>query len=424
MGESNRVNDELYEMHLLSRRLFAGRSVSRATSLVTVAALLAACSGSGGDGGDGGYGGGGPSPPTGDNPNLQATFASIQDGVFTPICATCHFGASAPVGLRLDAANSYGLLVGVASGEAPSVLRVAPGNPSASYLIQKLEGTAAVGGRMPLNGTPLPQADINVIRQWITDGAQGLPTPPPRNPIRITSLSPLPSSTLTALPVSITAMFDRELDASTVNATTFLVDRSGGDGTFADGNEVTIIAAAVTVPMVNSSSAVFDLTGVPNIEDTYRVRVLGSGPATLQDLSSNALDGEFGGTFPSGDGTAGGVFVAQFVVARAQATLQSIQADVFTPRCAGCHTGPPSNRLPGGMDLSSANASFMSLVAVASVEVPSLQRVRVGDPANSYLIQKLDGTAATGAQMPLGQPPLNQETIVEIGQWINNGARF
>ncbi len=48
MGESNRAIDELYEMHLLLRRLFAGRSVSRATSLLTVAALLAACSGSGG----------------------------------------------------------------------------------------------------------------------------------------------------------------------------------------------------------------------------------------------------------------------------------------------------------------------------------------------------------------------------------------
>jgi hypothetical protein len=141
------------------------------------------------------------------------------------------------MGLRLDAANSYGLLVGVASAQVPSVLRVAPGNAAASYLIQKLEGTAAVGARMPLNGTPLAQADINIIRQWITDGAQPTPAPPPADPIRVSSLSPLPDSSMTALPASVTAMFDRAPDASTVNSATFLVDRSGGDGTFAEATK-------------------------------------------------------------------------------------------------------------------------------------------------------------------------------------------
>ena len=386
--------------------------------VLVVTGLIAACGGGGGTDDSGGGGGGG----GGGNPNLQATFASIQDNVFTPICVACHVGANAPVGLRLDQANSYGLLVGVASSEVPALLRVAAGNPSNSYLIQKLEGTAAVGARMPLGGTPLPQADINVIRQWITDGAQPPPAPPASNPIRVSSLSPLPATNLTALPSSITAMFDRELVAASVNATTFVVDRSGGDGTFADGNEVAITAASITVPMANPSTAVFDLTGVPAVDDTYRVRLIGAGAANIQDLDSNALDGEFAGTFPSGNGTAGGDFVAQFVVAATPPTLLSIQTNVFTPRCSGCHTGPTSNFLPNGMDLTSVNASFASLVGVASVEVPALQRVRVGDPNNSYLIQKLEGTAATGAQMPLLQAPLDQATIAAIRQWITSGA--
>jgi hypothetical protein len=40
---------------------------------------------------------------------------------------------------------------------------------------------------------------------------------------------------------SIIAMFDHELNASTVNATTFFVERSGSDGTFGDGNEVSVV---------------------------------------------------------------------------------------------------------------------------------------------------------------------------------------
>ncbi|HLF10494.1 MAG TPA: Ig-like domain-containing protein, partial [Gammaproteobacteria bacterium] len=373
----------------MTRGIVRRYALSRISLLVVIGSIAACGSGGGGGGGGGGAGGGAGGGGTGGgagNPNLQATFASIQDNVFTPICVACHVGASAPVGLRLDQNNSYALLVGVASTEVPALLRVAAGNPNNSYLIQKLEGTAAVGGRMPLGGTPLPQADINMIRQWITDGAQAPPAPPATNPIRVTSLSPLPASSLTALPSSITAVFDRQPDAATVNATTVLVDRSGGDGTFADGNEVAITAASVTVPMANTSSVVFDLAGVTNVEDTYRIRLIGAGAANIQDLDSNALDGEFSGTFPSGNATAGGDFVAQFVVAGTQPTLQSIQTNVFTPRCAGCHTGPTSNFLPGGMDLTSANASFTSLVGVASLEVPALQRVRVGDPTNSYLI--------------------------------------
>jgi hypothetical protein len=407
------------------------RSRTLRVSSLALAALLAAC---GGGGGGDGYSGGGTSTgggtttgggATGGIPNLEATFTSIQANVFTPICTACHIGATAPQGLQLDAASSYALLVGVASTEQPSILRVAPGNPGASYLIQKLEGTAAVGARMPLNGTPLVQSDINIIRQWITDGAQGPPAPPANNPLRVTSLSPVPESSATALPSSITAVFDRELNAATVTTGTFLVDRSGGDGSFSEGNEVAITAASITVPAANPSSAVFDMTGVTSVEDTYRVRLIGAGAANILDLGGNALDGEFSGAFPSGDGTAGGDFSARFVVANPPPTLASLQANVFGPRCAGCHTGPTSNNainLPAAMDLTTASATFASLVGVASLQAPSVQRVQAGNPGNSYVVQKIEGTAGFGQRMPLGGPFLDQPTIDAIRLWISAGA--
>jgi hypothetical protein len=101
-------------------------------------------------------------------PNLK----SIQDTVFSPICAACHFGAAAPEGLRLDSEeNSFALLVNVQSNQDANYNRVEPGDPDNSYLIQKLEGTALVATRMPLNQPALPDDVIVAICQWISDGA-------------------------------------------------------------------------------------------------------------------------------------------------------------------------------------------------------------------------------------------------------------
>ncbi len=391
-------------------------SLGRAFASVTLLSTVASCGGGGGDGyGGGSSGGGGSTPPT-----LQANFTSIQDNVLTPICAPCHAGAGAPQGLRLDAANSYALLVGVASSEQPSLQRVAPGDPNDSYLIKKLEGTASVGGRMPLGGTPLAQADIDVIRQWITDGAQPPGGAQPATPVRVTSLSPLPDTSVLTVPTSIMAVLDRELDATSVDATTVLIERSGGDGTFGDGNEVAITPVSVSVPAANSKTIVVDISTAPPAEDTYRVTLVGTGPTTIRDLGGNALDGEYSGTFPSGNGTQGGNFVATFTVAGIQPTLQSIQDNVFTPICAGCHTGPTSNVLPGGMDLTSTAHSAASLIGVTSIEAPTSKRVLPNDADNSYLIKKLEGTA--GTQMPLGGQPLSVDTIAQIRAWITNGA--
>lgn len=250
----------------------------------------------------------------GDQP-FAANFSEIQDAVFTPSCATagCHQGANAPQGLRLDAANSYGLLVDVASSQVPSILRVRPGDPDASYLIQKLDGTAAVGAQMPLNAQALPQPDIDMIRQWITDGAIDDRTQSTK-PLRVASVSPLPNSVLASAPLGIVVMFDRGIDVSTLHDLTFTVERSGGDGRFADGNEIPVQAAAIAAPNRTATSAVFDFADAELVPDVYRLRLSGSGASLILDLDANALDGEFSGTFPSGDGNAGGSFEATFVI--------------------------------------------------------------------------------------------------------------
>ena len=75
------------------------------------------------------------------------------------------------------------------------------------------------------------------------------------------------------------------------------------------------------------------------------------------------------------------------------------------------------------MDLR-AGKSFASIVSVASLEQGTLQRVKPGDPDNSYLIHKVENKPGiTGAQMPLGGPFLDQSTSDQISSWITAGAQ-
>jgi len=137
-------------------------------AIAIVALALAACGAGSGEGLDQN---GQPivSPPTG----LQPTLASIQDNVFTVNCAVsgCHGGAGAQYGLRLDPGFSAGNLINVPSPRDSNLIRVVPGDPDASFVIQKLQGTQTLGDRMPDGGPYLTTATVNVIRQWIQDGA-------------------------------------------------------------------------------------------------------------------------------------------------------------------------------------------------------------------------------------------------------------
>src|SRR5439155_11783967 len=93
----------------------------------------------------------------------SATFATIQQKVFDATCATpaCHGAAAAAGGLNLAAGAAYGNLVGVTAANPAAggagVLRVAPGDPDRSFLLQKLLGQLGTGegSRMPLVGTPV-----------------------------------------------------------------------------------------------------------------------------------------------------------------------------------------------------------------------------------------------------------------------------
>ena len=276
----------------------------RALSLL-VGTVLAGCAGSG-DGLDenGRPLDSGPLP-------LAATFASIQQNVFTPICTRCHAGAAAPAGLRLDEASSYAMLVNVASVEVPGLRRVQPGNPDLSYLIQKIEGRAAVGARMPLNSPPLPQATIDVIKQWIAEGAQrSVATTNPQSPATVAAITPLDQQIVESPPREIIVSSAAALDTSALNLASVVLERSGGDGSFAEGNEIPVTALAIEVLSSAPTVVALKLDAQQWVPDSYQLTVAGDGATAISDRSGAPIDGD-------GDGHAGGNFVMHFELGRA-----------------------------------------------------------------------------------------------------------
>lgn len=213
--------------------------------------------------------------PLGEGSPADDVFSRIQDTIFTPICTVCHAGASAPQGLRLDAGNSFAMLVGVPSVQAPSVLRVAPGNADASYLVQKIEGRAAVGGRMPLGGPPLPQASIDLVRGWIAAGA-----PPP------TSLMSEPLVLRSSVPAAdenaghvdeVLLVFSQPIDASVAAAGVLRLRSESGDD---------VALQAIEVSLANPT--VVRLAPAARLPaGRYVLSIRGTGPTALADVHAH-----------------------------------------------------------------------------------------------------------------------------------------
>lgn len=116
------------------------------TCLVCVLPLLAACGG-----------GSTEDPPPGNGEDVS--FALDVLPLLQQECTICHGGSG---GLFLD---TYAAVI--AGGDSGAI--VVPGDPDASLLPQRLDGS--IPPQMPLDGDPLSGPEIDIIRQWILEGA-------------------------------------------------------------------------------------------------------------------------------------------------------------------------------------------------------------------------------------------------------------
>jgi Big-like domain-containing protein len=300
-------------MSLFQHKFFA----ALLATAVAVAVGVSGCAGNGeglNSSGGTGAGGGGGSAPTGP---FTADFESIQSNVFTPICVPCHSGANAPHGLMLDATHSYNDLVGVPSVEVPSFMRVKKGDPDNSYIILKLEGSNLISGQqMPLNLTPLLPSVIDVIRQWITNGAlppgsttpassvnamqklQGLTDSASPAGFYVTQTSPLGGATVEPPVNYIIVAFNHEVDASLVNYTNLIVEQVVP----APANDPDTPAQMAPIPayttLADGNPNAIIITPIATLlPGTYRVTARGTGGGALADLNAQVLSADFSFTF-------------------------------------------------------------------------------------------------------------------------------
>jgi len=96
--------------------------------------------------------------------------------ILTSTCtdAQCHDSVQPQESLDLTAAKAYGSLVGVASKQCPSTKRVQSGDPNASYIMIKLQGSGGscfIGTKMPKPPNTITPTQIQQIRDWIFNGA-------------------------------------------------------------------------------------------------------------------------------------------------------------------------------------------------------------------------------------------------------------
>jgi hypothetical protein len=120
-------------------------------------------------------------PAPGSDPCAQvaSTLEQLEEQVFFPTCSrdTCHSGPQSDHSLTLLPGDAYTNLVGIMPdnlvARLAGKLRVDPGHPENSFLLDKLRGELAEdeGERMPRGLGKVPAKEIALVEAWIAAGA-------------------------------------------------------------------------------------------------------------------------------------------------------------------------------------------------------------------------------------------------------------
>ena len=99
--------------------------------------------------------------------------------------------------------------------------------------------------------------------------------------------------------------------------------------------------------------------------------------------------------------------IAGFQVADAQEDIAQQAYAIFQQHCISCH---------------GESGAYKDSLLIDRAALIDTQVVLPGNPENSEFYKRLLGPTDRGPQMPLNLPPLSQETIQTIAQWITAGA--
>ena len=89
-------------------------------------------------------------------------------------CRRCHYkDEPSPQGFQLGGLDLTTLGALRRGGNSGAARIVVPGDPERSLLVQKLQGTAERGARMPKDLRPFSADEIGLVKRWIAQGAKG-----------------------------------------------------------------------------------------------------------------------------------------------------------------------------------------------------------------------------------------------------------
>jgi len=111
-------------------------------------------------------------PPISDTSGVS--FANQVQPIFTANCAMsgCHAGTLPQDGMSLEDGKAYANIVNQHNIDFGNYLIVKPFYSDSSFLYFKITGNSIAGPRMPFEKPPLPDSSIELIKQWIDQGAK------------------------------------------------------------------------------------------------------------------------------------------------------------------------------------------------------------------------------------------------------------
>jgi hypothetical protein len=102
-------------------------------------------------------------------------------------------------------------------------------------------------------------------------------------------------------------------------------------------------------------------------------------------------------------------------------TIETVHANIFADSCGGgfCHL---SGQEAGGLSLDLSEGLMAALMGPSSAS--GVNTIEAGDPSSSYLYLKSSGefgaVGGSGGLMPLGAPPLTDDQLQMLADWITN----
>jgi hypothetical protein len=120
-------------------------------------------------------------------------------------------------------------------------------------------------------------------------------------------VSPAADDILAAAPQEVLVQATTELDTTRLSTENISLIRSGLDGSFEEGNEVTMKPLRIEVRSMRPTVLAVVLPKNQWVPDSYQLTIAGAGPAPVTDLMGRAINGE-------GNGTVGSDFVMHFEI--------------------------------------------------------------------------------------------------------------